>query len=124
MLTSGHGQYALQNARTKELLALRLEGAFDSASRRKGLLGRDAMPADTALAIAPCNAIHMFFMRFPIDVVFVSKQGRIRKISRNVKPWRMSVSPGAFAVIELAAHAVGRTATAVGDHLELVSANR
>lgn len=123
LLASGQGRFALRNVRTHELLALSVEGAFDSRSRRKGLLGRDGLSADAALAIAPCNTIHTFFMRFAIDVVFVSRQGVVRKIRGNVKPWRMSGSLTAFAVIEMAAHTISRTDIVVGDHLTIVPAD-
>jgi hypothetical protein len=123
MLAPGHGRFALRNVRTHELLAVEVEGAFDSRSRRKGLLGRDGLPAGTALAIAPCNTIHTFFMRFAIDVVFVSRQGMVRKIRTNVKPWRLSGSLTAFAVIEMTAHALSGKDMAVGDHLTLVPAD-
>jgi len=57
------------------------------------------------MVIAPCSSVHTFFMQFPIDVIFVRRDGRIRKIAANVAPWRLAGSIGAFAVIELAAGA-------------------
>jgi hypothetical protein len=60
--------HVLVNARTGAMIARQLLTAFDSASRRKGLLGRESLAEGTALIIAPSNAVHTFFMRFPIDV--------------------------------------------------------
>ncbi len=53
-----------------------LEVAVDSATRKKGLLGREGLADGGGLVIAPTNAVHTFFMRFPIDIVFVSRAGR------------------------------------------------
>src|SRR4051812_5866949 len=95
-------QYVLENGGTEVVVADRLETAFDSASRRQGLLGRDVLPESTALIIAPSNAVHTFFMRFPIDVAFVRRDGQVIKVRSAVRPWRLTASLRAFAVIELA----------------------
>jgi uncharacterized membrane protein (UPF0127 family) len=75
------------------------------------------MPAGTAMIIAPSNAIHTFFMRFPIDVAFVGRDGRVRKIRSAVPPWRIAAALRAHAVIELPAGALRGTSTVVGDSL-------
>ena len=97
----------------------RLEGAFTSAERRRGLLGRASMPADLALVIAPCNAIHTFRMQFAIDVVFAGRDGRVLKVRRNLGPGRVSGAIGAFATIELAAGGLEGTGVAVGRYLRV-----
>jgi hypothetical protein len=94
-----------------------IEGAFDSASRRRGLLGRDTLPDDVAFIMAPSNAVHTCFMRFAIDLVFAARDGRIVKIRPSVAPWRISAARGAFAVVELAAGAAARAGLRVGDRL-------
>ena len=94
-----------------------IERAFDSNTRQRGALGRDAMPERTAVVIAPSWAIHTFFMRFPVDLVFAARDGRVVKIRTGVEPWRMSAAAGAFAVVELAAGAAGRAGLRVGDRL-------
>lgn len=94
--------WVLEDVASGRTLAARVEAAVDSASRRRGLLGRTGL-ADTALVIAPCNAVHTFFMRFPIDVLFVDRQGRVMRAARHVPAWRMAVAWRAFATIELAA---------------------
>jgi uncharacterized membrane protein (UPF0127 family) len=109
----------LRNRRTGSLLADTIEPAFDSRSRRRGLLGRDAMREGSALIIAPCQAIHTFRMRFAIDVVFANRDGLVLKIRRGVKPGRITGSLAAFAVIELPAGAVDRSEIRVGDSLDL-----
>jgi hypothetical protein len=95
--------------------------AFDSATRRQGLLGRDSLPANTALIIAPSNSIHTFFMRFAIDVAFVSKNGRVLKIRHALQPWRMAGALGAYAVIELPAGALARAGVEKGDTLNITA---
>jgi uncharacterized membrane protein (UPF0127 family) len=92
-----------------------LEMAIDSASRKKGLLGRDALPEGVALLIAPTNAVHTFFMRFAIDIVFVAREGRVVKVSRAVPAWRMAAAWGGYAVVELAAGAADRAGIKAGD---------
>ena len=94
-----------------------LEAAFDSTSRNRGLLGRDALAADTALVIAPCSAVHTFAMRFPIDVIFAARDGRVVKIRHSVPASRIAVGLGAFAVIEMAAGAAVRAGLHAGDRL-------
>jgi uncharacterized membrane protein (UPF0127 family) len=98
-------------------LATAVETAFDSASRKKGLLGRSELADGTALVIAPCSAVHTFAMRFPIDVIFVGRDGRILKLRRALKTSRMAGALRAFAVVELAAGAIDRAGVSVGDRL-------
>jgi len=93
----------LINARTSMAVASVVELAVTRADRRRGLLGRDALDVSAGMMLAPCLAVHTAFMRFPIDVVFVDREGVVRKIVRQMKPWRIAASPRAYAVIELAA---------------------
>lgn len=91
--------------------------AFDSTARKKGLLGRDGLEPAEALVIAPCSAIHTFSMRFPIDVIFAARDGRVLKTRASIPRGRMSASLGAFAVIEMAAGEIGRAGIRKGDRL-------
>lgn len=74
------------------------------------------------MIIAPCSAVHTFFMKFPLDLIFVAKDGRVLKTRRRIPAWRISGRLGAFAVIELAAGALGASQCEVGDRLEVVAA--
>ena len=67
-----------------------LETAFDSGTRRRGLLGRDDLAAGTAMVLAPCNAVHTCRMRFPIDVVFAARDGRV---TRSCGGWPPGAPP-------------------------------
>ena len=110
---------ALVIARTQAPLATTLEAAFDSDSRRRGLLGRSDLAPDTALIIAPCSAVHTLGMRFSIDVIFAGRDGRVLKIAHAVRPRRLAVSWGAFATIEMAAGEAGRHGLRAGDFLHV-----
>ena len=109
----------LINARTGQTVAEPVEFAVTSASRRRGLLGRDRLDRGAALVIAPCNSIHMFFMRFAIDVVYVDRAGRVRKIVRALRPWRISAAMSAYAVIEFGAGSLDGRDVVRGDRLYL-----
>jgi uncharacterized membrane protein (UPF0127 family) len=72
-------------------------------SRLKGLMWKKSMPAG-GLLIVPCSGIHTFFMKFPIDVVFINKDDKVAKIVDNLAPWKIAL-PGGFSrsVLELPA---------------------
>jgi uncharacterized membrane protein (UPF0127 family) len=120
LLRPGAKGLRLQNTRNGRVVADDLVGAFDSATRNKGLLQRESLPDGTALIIAPCSAVHTFFMKFAIDIAFVSKDGRVVKVRTAVPAWRMTGSLRSFCVIELAAGSLARCETLVGDRLEIV----
>ena len=108
---------ALVNARTGSVIASVVEAATDSRSRRRGLLGRDGLKAGHGIVLAPCSAVHTWFMRFPIDVIFVARDGRVLKTVERLQAWRLAARPGAFAVIELSAGALRNAGLACGDHM-------
>lgn len=58
--------------------------------RMIGLMGKENMNGFDGLLIKPCNSIHTFFMRFPIDVIFLTKEFKVVKVVENLKPWRMT----------------------------------
>jgi uncharacterized membrane protein (UPF0127 family) len=107
----------LVNSRSGRALAHSIVGAFDSASRRTGLLGRDRLDEGHALIIAPTSAIHTFFMRFAIDVAFVRRDGRIVGVRHAMKPWRMAAALGAYAAVELPPGTLADSDTVRGDTL-------
>ncbi len=113
--------YEMRNPREGTSIATSVELAGDSKTRRKGLLGRDRMEPGSALVIAPCGGIHMFGMRFAIDVLFVKKDGLVVKCVHSIKPWRIAVALSAYAAIELPAGTIEATSTRVGDRVEVVA---
>ena len=121
LLRDPAGRHRLQNVRSGRVLAEHLIGAFDSRSRRRGLLGQASLGDGAAMLIAPSNAVHTFFMRFPIDVAFVDRSGRVLKTRRDVQPWRLAAALRGFAVVELAAGSLDRSDTRPGDTLVITS---
>jgi uncharacterized protein len=91
--------------------------AASSWSRSKGLLGRSGLGEQEGLWIQPTSSIHMWFMRFPIDVIWAADDGRVIKLVVNIKPWRMSFCRGAKVALELPVGAIARSGVQVGDHL-------
>jgi uncharacterized membrane protein (UPF0127 family) len=93
------------------------ELAITMWSRSKGLLGRAGLAKDQGLWIQPTGSIHMWFMRFPIDVIWAGRDGRVLKLTRNIKPWRMAYCRRAKVALELPVGAIDRCGVRVGDHL-------
>ena len=89
--------------------------------RMRGLLGRSGLPDDEGILLRPASSIHMFFMRFAIDAVFVDRNLVVRKIVPNLAPWRMASRRRAHAVLELPAGACARRGVREGDRLELAA---
>ena len=117
LLRGGAGPCRLVNRSKGIVLAETVEPAFDSRARRTGLLGRNALASDAVLAIAPSNAVHTIGMRFPIDVLFITRAGRVTKRVLQLRSLRIAASLRAFAVLEFAAGHPAVAATAVGDQV-------
>ena len=108
----------ISNVTRQSELAHRAEVADDGAKRRKGLLGRTALLPGEGLWIRPCEAVHTFGMRFPIDLVYLDRSLRVRKVRVYVRPWRLSACLTAHSVLELPAGTIRATQTQPGDQLE------
>jgi uncharacterized membrane protein (UPF0127 family) len=96
-----------------------LEVASGFIARGLGLMGRSRLPENGGLLIHGCNGIHMMFMRFSIDAVFVDKRGIVVKLYRRLLPW-IGLVPlvwRADKVAELPAGAIDRHGIQVGDQL-------
>ena len=114
--------FCLRNQRTGEVLASTLLPALDSATRKTGLLKHSSLADGEAMLIAPSNAVHTWFMKFDLDLIFVRRDGHVVKTRAGVKPWRMSAALRAFAVIEMRAGTLAERDTQPGDLLEVVRA--
>lgn len=121
LLRKPDASLVLLNTRTGIVLAHSLGAAFDSKTRRTGLLGRDGLEEGHALIIAPTNAVHTFFMRFAIDVVFVRKDGLVVRTHHAVKPWRVAGALRGHAAIELPAGTLANSDTVKGDQLVITT---
>jgi uncharacterized membrane protein (UPF0127 family) len=122
LLRSSPTPFALTNTRNNQIVARTLLTAFDSASRRRGLLDHDGLADGSAMIIAPTSAIHTFRMRFDIDVIFLSKDGRVLKVRPHLKRGRIAAAWRAFAVVELPAGVIERSDTRPGDRLQISAA--
>jgi uncharacterized protein len=89
-------------------------------SRMRGLLGRRTLPAGEGILLRPASSVHMFFMRFAIDVVWLDRDLRVLDVRRNLRPWRTAARRGARAALELAAGESERVGLRVGDRLVTV----
>jgi uncharacterized membrane protein (UPF0127 family) len=114
---------ALMNERTHQTVATTVEIAATRTTRRRGLLGRDGLPDASAMVLAPCAAVHTAGMRFPIDVVFVDRQGYAVKVVRNLQPWRIALATSGRAVIEMPAGTLRWGQVLLGDRLYLAPAS-
>lgn len=103
-----------------EVVVSRLHRADTMFSRMRGLLGRSGLEPSEGLWIDPCNAIHMFFMCFAIDVVFLDTQQQVVRVCEDVRPWRMARG-GKFAetVLELPQGTAAFYNIRVGDRMSL-----
>ncbi len=112
----------ISNLTRQTVLAHCVEVADHGATRSKGLLGRDGLPAGEGLWIVPCEAVHTFGMKFPIDLVYLDRDKRVKKVRHGVPPWRLSACLSAHSVLELASGSIHRAQTQPGDKLEFSSA--
>lgn len=110
--------WRVNNETRLRLLADRAEKATGFLHRFKGLMGRRSLAMGEGLYILPCNSIHTFFMRIPIDVVFLDRQGVIVKLLPALPPWRAtSVYFQSRSVLELPAGVLEASGTQEGDRL-------
>ncbi len=107
----------IRNLTRQTVLADAAELADTSARRRVGLLKHKSLPSGQGLWIVPCESVHTFFMKFPIDLVYLDKKKRVRKVRHAVAPWRLSICLGAHSILELPAGKAAETGTAAGDEL-------
>lgn len=75
----------------------------NALERMRGLLGRPALTDQQALLIKPCSSVHTFGMRYALDLVYLQRDGTIRKLVHSLPPRRLSFCPGAAMVMEMAA---------------------
>ena len=95
--------------------------AKSSFARMKGLLGREGLSSNEALVILQCPCIHMFFMRFGIDVIFVDKYDKVVGLVEKIQPFQFSpFFYSASYAIEVSEGTIHSTQTAVGDEIKIL----
>ena len=110
----------VKNLTKASVLADRAGVANTPETRNRGLLKHTSLEKGDGLWISPTQAVHMFFMKFALDLVYLDRQKRVVKVRHNVKPWRISASFKARSVLELPVGVIEESRTAVGDQLEFV----
>ena len=109
----------VRNLTRNAVLGESIEVADTSATRRTGLLGRKRLESGEGLWITPCESVHTWFMKFPIDLVYLDKRRKVRKVRHRVPPWRLSMCLQAHSILELPAGIAEQTGTAAGDVLAI-----
>lgn len=108
------------NARTGKPIGERIVPARSLRTRLIGLLGRSSLVPGDGLWLEPCSSIHMFFMRFAIDAVFVDRAGVVTRAVKNLRPWRIAFGGRrAHAVVEVAVGTIAASQTRAGDRLTI-----
>jgi uncharacterized protein len=92
------------------------ENAF---GRARGLLGRDGLEPGGGMLIDRAGSVHMFFMRFPIDVVFLDRDRKVVGVRHGLRPWRVAGARRAVAALELPAGTAAEAGVEVGKELVL-----
>ncbi len=108
------------NKSNNKIIGNKIAHANNFVTRFFGLMGKKALNEEEGLLITPCNSIHMMFMKFPLDIIFLDKQFKIVYVIESLKPWR--VSPVIFkaqSVIELPEGTISRSESKVDDTLEI-----
>jgi uncharacterized membrane protein (UPF0127 family) len=95
----------------------RCEIADRPLARMCGLMGRDGLEPGGGMLLTPEPSVHMLFMRFPIDVVFLDREHKVVGVRHELRPWKMAGARGAHASLELPAGAAAAAGIAEGDVL-------
>ena len=109
----------MRNETRQTVLATAADVADTSAKRRTGLLKHERLEPGEGLWIKPCESVHTFFMKFAIDLVYIDKKNKVRKVRHAVPPWRLSACLTAHSILELPAGAARQSATEAGDQLAI-----
>ena len=112
--------YKIVNKETGKTLWSNAAVAATFWQRFIGLMGRRSMADDEALVFYNVWSFHTFFMKFPIDVIFLNKKNQVIATIENLQPNRITrLYPKAVSVLELPAGTIEKTSTVVGDEIEI-----
>ncbi len=121
-----NGELCFLSADRDQTVKLRLGRAQRTESimeRTRGLLGRPPLEADQALWILPCNSVHTFGMKSALDIIYLNRQGMVKKAVSALAPRRVSFCLGARSVIELRAGIINTNGITIGDRVEWIDNN-
>lgn len=110
----------VRNGSTGEEIADHVEIASTPLSRMKGLLGKNSLPRGEGLLITSCRSVHTFGMKFPIDIIFLSRENRVVAVRKNTPPNRLTrIHLSASSVLELPAGTLDSSPISPGDTIIL-----
>ena len=110
----------VDNETRNTLIAGKARRADGFLARGRGLMLTLPLEKGSGLVLDPCNSIHMFFMRYPLDIIFLDKQGRVVFMYRGIKPWRVGrIVRGARLAIELPEGTIDESLTQIGDAIKI-----
>jgi uncharacterized membrane protein (UPF0127 family) len=108
------------NVTQQKMLARVLTVADTFLRSLMGLIGKSSLPEGNGLWILPCQSVHTFWMRFPIDLIFLDRQKTVIHLVEGMKPFRVSRHfTKASSVLELPVNVIRKTTTRVGDQIEI-----
>lgn len=103
------------------VIGSRIREARSFWARGRGLMFADSLETGEGLIIDPCTSIHTFWMRFPLDVLYMDREGTVVRADERMAPWRIGpVFTGSKWVIELPPGTISATGTVAGDTIEIV----
>ncbi len=108
--------FANRNRVTDVATQVRIAGT--SRERRRGLLDTEEFHEGSGIWILPCEAIHTFGMKFPIDSIFLDKRLRVRSLRKGLRPGRIAFCLAAHSVLELPVGTIEKSGTLLGDQLD------
>lgn len=109
----------IRNKETNALIADNIGLANTMITRFVGLMNKKKLEDNEGILLTPCSSIHMMFMKFPLDIVFLDKKNKVIKIIENIKPWK--ISPVVFmaqSVLELPSGTVSKIGLKINDILD------
>ncbi len=110
----------IKNITRQTIIATHVDIADHAWTRMKGLLGRADLPQNHALVITHCNSIHMMFMAFAIDVIFIDKNNHVVGLTAHIPPFAFSpIFWKSTCAIELPPGTIQATQTHVGDSIQI-----
>ena len=112
----------IRNTSRNTVVGETIEVAETAVQKVKGLLGRDCLEDGQGLLFKGAGSLHTLFMRFPIDIIYANKQGKVLKAAKAVRPFKVAAAPlRGYYAIELPVGAINASNTQVGDLLDLAA---
>lgn len=112
--------FSIHNTSKQTQIADKGKLANSFKARLIGLMNRTSLEDGEALVITRCNSIHMFFMKFAIDVIFTDKDNKVVGLVENIKPYRLSpIFFQSRCAIEAPTGVIAKSKTAVGDQIRI-----